>query len=127
MMNGVMFNAFDFVARILMGGFFLSAGINKLQNYPQISDWMGSHDVSGNLLPCVIALEIIAPLFMIVGLYVRLSALLLAGFSILTALLFHYDFSDQLQSIMFTKNMAISGGLLCVVAHGAGSWRLRND
>jgi putative oxidoreductase len=46
----------------------------------------------------------------------------LAGFSILTALIFHANFADQMQQIMLLKNFAIAGGLLLLAASGAGGW-----
>jgi putative oxidoreductase len=46
--------------------------------------------------------------------------LLLAGFSLLTALTFHTEFGDQIEMIMFLKNVAIAGGFLLLVANGAG-------
>lgn len=63
---------------------------------------------------------------MILGYHTRLAALALAGFCILTAVLFHADFSDTMQMIMFSKNMALAGGFLCLVAHGAGAFSLDN-
>lgn len=71
---------------------------------------MASMGVSTALLPLVIATEIVAALALIIGFQTRIAAFLLAGFSILSALFFHLDFADQLQSILFMKNIAIAGG-----------------
>jgi putative oxidoreductase len=49
---------------------------------------------------------------------------LLAGFSIITALIFHRDFGDQIQQIMFLKNVAIAGGLLLLAKNGSPSFSL---
>lgn len=54
------------------------------------------------------------------GYKTRVAAFLLAGFSILAAILFHADFTDQMQTILFMKNIAISGGLFLIVANGSG-------
>lgn len=59
-------------------------------------------------------------LLLIVGWQARLVALLLAGFSLVTALAFHADIADEAQLIHLLKNVAIAGGLLQVVAFGAG-------
>ena len=48
------------------------------------------------------------------------SAVLLAGFSLLSAVLFHANFGDQLQTIMFMKNLALTGAFLMLFVHGAG-------
>ena len=57
---------------------------------------------------------------------VTIIAFLLAGFSLLSALLFHFDFSDQMQSIMFMKNLSIAGGFLMIVSLGGGAYSLDN-
>ena len=74
----------------------------------------------GALLPLVIALEVGGALAIIVGWQTRIVAFLLAGFALLSALIFHSHFADQVQMIMFWKNVAIAGGFLLLVAHGAG-------
>ena len=49
----------------------------------------------------------------------RVAALLLAGYALLTALVFHNNFADQVQMIMFLKNVSIAGDFLLLVASGA--------
>ncbi len=61
-----------------------------------------------------------------IGFKARLVAFLLAGFSALSAVLFHANFADQTQMIMFMKNIAIAGGFLMIVVHGAGAYSLDN-
>jgi putative oxidoreductase len=80
--------------------------------------------VPGALLPAVIAFEIVAPIAVIVGWHARIAAFFLAGFSLLTALIFHFDFADQIQSIMFMKNVAIAGGFLLLMANGPGPFSI---
>jgi putative oxidoreductase len=50
----------------------------------------------------------------------RITAVLLAGFALLTAVIFHNNFGDQIQLIMFLKNVSIAGTFLLLVANGAG-------
>jgi putative oxidoreductase len=107
--------------RVLMSAIFLVAGLGKIGGYAATQGYMESMGVPGGLLPLVIALEIGGGLALLVGWRARLAALLLAGFSVLSALIFHLDFADQTQSILFMKNLAIAGGLLFVAAAGAGS------
>jgi len=80
--------------------------------------------VPGALLPLVIATELGGGLLIVLGLWTRLAALALAGFSLLAALLFHSNLGDQMQMILFLKNFAIAGGFLFLFAHGAGAWSL---
>jgi putative oxidoreductase len=74
------------------------------------------------LLPLVILVELGVGLLVLIGWQTRLVALALAGFTILSTLIFHSNFADQGQSIHFMKNLAIAGGFLVLLANGAGSW-----
>jgi putative oxidoreductase len=55
--------------------------------------------------------------------WTRVAALALAAFTVLAALLFHANFADTMQQIMFLKNLSIAGGFLLLAANGAGAWR----
>jgi len=110
----------DLFGRILLSVIFLMSGFNKIGSYALTQGFMASQGVPGILLPLVIALEIVGPILIIIGWHTRLIALALAGFSVLAAVLFHMVFSDQIQMIMFMKNITIAGGFLLLVAHGAG-------
>jgi putative oxidoreductase len=76
------------------------------------------------MLPLVIALEVGGAIAIIAGYRTRLFAFLLAGFSIVSALLFHRALGDQAQFILFMKNLAMAGGFLFLLARGAGDWSL---
>jgi putative oxidoreductase len=112
------------LGRILISFIFLQSGINKIGGYKATLGYMESKGVPGMLLPLVIFLEIAGAIAIIVGWKTRLFAFALAGFCILSALLFHMDFSNQVQTIMFMKNLAIAGGFLVLFAHGAGDLSL---
>lgn len=107
--------------RILMSAIFLFAGYSKITAYAATQGYMESMGIPGGLLPLVIALELGGGLALLLGWQARIAAVLLAGFSIVSALLFHFDFADQMQSILFMKNLAMAGGLLFVTAAGAGA------
>jgi putative oxidoreductase len=81
---------------------------------------MSSAGVPGAFLPAVIATEVLGALAIILGWKTRTFAVLLAGFSLLTAITFHRNFADQMQMINFLKNVSIAGGFLLLVANGAG-------
>ena len=115
-----------FAGRILMAQIFLLAGISKISAYEGTQGYMESVGVPGMLLPLVIALEIGGGLALIIGWKARWAAAALAGFSIVSALIFHSNFADQMQMIMFMKNFAIAGGLMFLVAHGAGAFSFDN-
>jgi putative oxidoreductase len=108
------------LGRLLLGQIFLLAGISKIGGFAATQGWMEAMGVPGILLPAVILLEIGGGLALILGWQARLSAVALAGFSIIAAAIFHNNLADQMQSILFMKNLAIAGGLLFLAAHGAG-------
>jgi putative oxidoreductase len=114
----------DLVGRILISMLFLGAGLDKVGGYAGTQAYMESAGVPGALLPLVIALEILGALAVILGFRTRIAAALLALFSVASAALFHWVPGDQMQTIMFMKNLAIAGGFLLLVARGAGDWSL---
>ena len=112
------------LGRLLLGGFFALAGFNKIGGYAATQGYMEAFGIPGQLLPLVIALEIGGGLALIAGWQTRLVALLLAGFCVVSAVIFHADFADGMQQILFMKNFAIAGGFLIIAAHGPGALAL---
>ena len=110
--------------RALLAWTFISAGVAKIGGYAGTQAYMESFGIPGLLLPAVIALEIAGGLAVLTGVGVKVAALLLAGFTLMAAMVFHGDFSQPMQSILFTKNLAIAGGFLLLFAQGAGDWTL---
>lgn len=110
--------------RSLLALIFVLSGAGKLAAYAGTQQYMESAGVPGTLLPLVILAELGGGLALIAGLFTRLSAAALGGFSVVAAVLFHADFADQNQMIHFMKNVSIAGGLLLLAAHGAGAWSL---
>ena len=117
-----MANLFDLIGRIFISSIFLLSGFNKIFNYENTITWMEGFGVPGFLLWPAIVLEIIFPIFIIIGYKTQISAILLAIFSIVTAMIFHLDFSNQMQTISFLKNFALAGGFLFIAVHGPKDW-----
>jgi len=115
-----------FFGRIFISLIFLMAGISKISGYADTAAYMQAMGVPSQLLPIVIFTEITGALLIILGYKTRLTAFLLAGFCLISALMFHFNFADQTQSVLFMKNMAIAGGFLFLVANGPGQWALDN-
>jgi len=107
-----------------MSAIFITAGIGKLGAYAGTQGYMESVGLPGALLPLVILLEIGGGLAILLGWKTRIAAFLLAGFSLLSALIFHNNFADQIQSIMFMKNLAMAGGFLFLVAGETHAWSI---
>jgi putative oxidoreductase len=109
----------NIAARVLMSQIFIISGIGKITGYAGTQAYMAKMGVPGALLPLVILTEVGGGLALLFGFKTRWVALALAGFTLLSALIFHLDFKDQMQMINFMKNLAIAGGLLMFVRYGA--------
>ena len=119
-----MTNILDLVARVFISLIFLLSGINKIGNYEGTVGWMESLGMPGIFLIPTIILEISAPILIMVGYKVKISAALLSAFCVATAIIFHSDFSDQMQFISFMKNIGLAGGFLFLVVNGAKDFSL---
>ena len=122
-----MANLIDFIARLLISALFLISAYNKIFSIDGTMSWMEGFGIPGLLLYPTIALEIILPLFIIIGYQARIAAALLAIFCIATAFIFHYDFVDQMQTIAFLKNVGLAGGFLFIVANGTKEWSVDRE
>lgn len=114
----------QFIARVFLGQIFLLSGFFKITGYEGMVGYMEAMGIPGMLLPLVIALEIGGGVAVIVGWHTRMTAIALAVFTVVAAAIFHSNFSDQMQMIMFMKNIAITGGFILLAVHGAGNYSL---
>ena len=121
-----MTNIADLVGRILISALFLLNGIFKINNYDGTIDWMESFGMPGILLIPAIILEILGPVLIIIGYKTKLAAGLLSLFCIVTAVIFHNDFANQMQFTSFLKNIALAGGFLIIFVNGAKGFSLDN-
>ena len=119
-----MTNFFDFVGRTFISLVFLISGFNKFINYDNTVSWMEGYGIPGLLLWPTIILEIILPIMIIIGFKAQISAILLAIFCIATALIFHFDFSNQMQVVALLKNFGLAGGFIFIAINGTGSWAI---
>ena len=109
---------------------FITAGWGKIAGYAATQGYMDAMGVPGTLLPLVILLEVGGGLAILAGLFTRTTAIALAGFTLLAAAIFHFNLGDQMQALLFWKNITIAGGFLVLAANGAGAlsldaWRAR--
>ena len=122
-----MTNVFDLIGRILISALFLISAYNKIFSIDGTMSWMEGFGVPGFLLYAVIVIEIILPLFVIVGYKARIAAALLAIFCVATAFIFHLDFSDPMQKISFFKNIGLAGGFVFIVVNGTKDWSVDRE
>jgi len=114
------------LGRVLLAVLFLAAGANKLQSPTATIAYIQQADLP---LPLIAywgsaLVEVVGALLLLLGFQARLAAAILAAFTVVAAAFFHADFGNANQTIHFMKNVAIAGGLIQVVAFGAGPFSL---
>jgi putative oxidoreductase len=114
------------IGRLLIAVIFIFAGFGKLMAPAGTQAYIASGGLPFPLLAYIVAVvvEFGGGLLLLVGFQTRIVAAVLAVFSVVTAIAFHSNFADQSMLINFLKNLAMAGGLLQVVAFGAGSLSL---
>ena len=120
-------NVLDLIGRVLISSLFLISAYNKIFSLGGSMNWMEGFGVPGFLIYPAIILEIILPVFIIIGYKARVSASLLAIFCLATAFIFHLDFSNQMQTISFLKNIGLASGFLFIVVNGTRDWSVDRE
>ena len=110
----------EFVGRIFLSALFLIEGLGKISIQEDVIMYMEDFGVPGILFVPAVILEILFPLFLIVGYKTKWAASIMALFTFAVAIIFHTDFSDGVQMIFFLKDIAIAGGFMIIVAYGPG-------
>jgi putative oxidoreductase len=116
------------LGRTLIATIFLVSGIGKVLAPAATAAYIGSLGLPAPALGLIgaLVLELAGAVLLAVGYKTRLVALLLAAYAVITALVFHHALADQNQMFHFLKNLAMAGGLLQVVAFGAGAFSVDN-
>lgn len=124
-MNGFQ-STVSLVARVLLSQIFIISGLSKVANPTGTIGYIQSVGAPLPELAYAIALfvELVLGIALLVGFKARWAAAGIAIFTIAAGFLFHNNMADQMQQIMFLKNLTIAGGLLMVVAFGAGAFSL---
>jgi len=114
------------LARILLVALFLITGLGKLADPAGTIGYIASVGLPMPTLAYggAVAVEVLGGLAVLIGFKTRLAALAIAAFSIVAAVAFHNQLSDQMQMIMFLKNFSIAGGFLLLAAFGPGRYSL---
>ncbi len=119
--------------RLLLAIIFIVAGAQKITGYAGTQGYMEMMGVPGALLPLVILTELGGGIVLALGWQTRLVALALAGFSLLSGIVFHLvpsfgmeAMQAQGEMISFMKNVSIAGGMLMLVSLGGGAFALDN-
>ena len=109
----------EFIGRILLSALFLIEGIGKISMQEDVIMYMEDYGVPEILFITAIILEILFPLLLIIGYKTKLSALIMALFTLTVAIIFHTDFSEGMQITFFLKDLAIAGGFMIIFVYGS--------
>ncbi|TCD16627.1 DoxX family protein [Oricola cellulosilytica] len=113
-------------ARILLSVIFITAGVQKLFGIEGTAGYIASVGLpAATLLAWAAAIfEVVAGIAILIGFRTRETAWLIAGFTLFTGFIFHFQPEDQMQMISFMKNLAIAGGFLALSVASPGPWSL---
>ena len=107
----------EVLGRILLSSLFLIEGVKKFFFQEETIMYMEEYGVPEILFFPSLILEILFPILLIIGYKTRISALIMALFTLTVAIIFHTDFQNQMELIMFLKDIAIAGGFLIIAAN----------
>ena len=107
----------EVLGRILLSSLFLIEGVRKFFFQEETIMYMEDYGVPEILFFPSLILEILLPILLIIGYKTRISALIMALFTLTVAIIFHTDFQNQMELIIFLKDIAIAGGFLIIAAN----------
>tara|TARA_X000000368_G_C22768152_1_gene595905 strand:- start:34 stop:417 length:384 start_codon:yes stop_codon:yes gene_type:complete len=103
--------------RILISSLFLIEGVRKFFFQEETIMYMEDYGVPEILFFPSVILEVLFPILLIIGYKTRFSASIMALFTLTVALIFHTNFENQMEIIIFLKDIAIAGGFLIIAAN----------
>jgi len=110
----------EFLGRMFLSALFLIEGFGKISMQEDVIMYMEEYGVPGILFMPATTLEILFPLFLILGYKTKWAASVMALFTFAVAIIFHTDFSESMQMMLFLKDLAIAGGFMIIIAYGPG-------
>ena len=105
------------IGRILLSSLFLIEGVRKFFFQEETIMYMEDYGVPEILFFPSIILEVLFPILLIIGYKTRFAASIMALFTLTVALIFHTNFENQMELIIFLKDIAIAGGFLIIAAN----------
>ena len=110
----------EFFGRLFLSALFLIEGLGKISIQEDVIMYMEDYGVPGILFLPALALEILFPLLLILGYKTKWTASVMALFTFTVAIIFHTDFSEGMQMMLFLKDIAIAGGFMIIIVYGPG-------
>lgn len=128
-MNTTITNALALVSRILLALMFLDSGYSKIGGFAATAGYIASKGLPAPevLAGAALAVELLAGVLLVIGWKARWAAAALVVFTVVATMFFHNYWTlpaaqQLMQKLMFLKNVAVTGGLLLVIAFGPGRW-----
>ena len=120
------------VGRVLIGAIYVASGASKIPGYAGTGQYMASEHMPmiGVLLPAAIVVEIVGGLAVIVGYKARISAFILAGYSILATTIFNHFWTmppgamHETVMHLFMSTIVMVGACLFITGVGPGALSL---
>ena len=109
----------EFFGRIFLSLLFLIEGLGKVSIEQDVTMYMEDYGVPGILFLPALVLEILFPLILIAGYKTKWTASVMALFTFAGAIIFHTDFDESMQLMLFLKDIAIAGGFMIIAAYGS--------
>jgi len=110
----------EFFGRLLLSALFLIEGLGKISIQEDVILYMENYGVPEILFLPALVLEILFPLLLIAGYKIKWTASIMAIFTFSVAIIFHTDFSENMQLMLFLKDIAIAGGFMIIIANEPG-------
>lgn len=124
-------NYLSLAGRLLMAYLFLPAGISKIFGFAGTVGYIAAMGLPAPTLAAIaaIVIEVVGGAALVLGFYTRFAAIALAVFTLIASVVFHAFWAVPAEQafvtqLLFTKNIAVIGGLLVVAAFGAGQYSL---
>tara|TARA_B100000029_G_C17542810_1_gene947335 strand:- start:1195 stop:1575 length:381 start_codon:yes stop_codon:yes gene_type:complete len=110
----------EFIGRLFLSALFIIEGIGKVSIKEDVITYMEGYGVPEILFIPAIILEVLFPFLIVIGYKTKLAASIMTLFTISVAIIFHTNFSEEMQMMFFLKDIAIAGGFMIIVAYGPG-------
>ena len=110
----------EFFGRLFISALFLIEGLGKISIQEDVILYMENYGVPEILFLPALVLEILFPLLLIAGYKIKWTASIMAIFTFSVAIIFHTDFSENMQLMLFLKDIAIAGGFMIIIANEPG-------
>ena len=124
-------NYLSLAGRLLVAFLFLPAGISKIFGFAGTVGYIAAMGLPAPTLAAIaaIVIEVVGGAALVLGFYTRFAAIALAVFTLIASVVFHAFWAVPAEQafvtqLLFTKNIAVIGGLLVIAAFGAGQYSL---